>query len=64
LLEACYWRDELSGYDLYYKNTANGPWYRIAAVEVENDDAEGDFMNKLVTLTGMPCRRRKNRQYY
>lgn len=64
LLEACYWRDKLSGYHLYYKNAAKGPWHGIAAVEVENDDAEDDFVNKLVSFTGMPCGRQEDRQYY
>ena len=64
LLEACYWRDELSGYNLYYKNAAKSPWYKMAAFGVENDNSEADFMDQLITLTEMPCGRQEDRQYY
>lgn len=64
LLEARYWRDELNGYDLYFKNTAKSSWRRMASFGVDADFSETDFMNQLTTLTGMPCERREDRQYY
>lgn len=64
LLEVCYWRNQLSGYTLYYKNQVKDPWFKMAAFSIENAGSEDDFINQLISLTGMPCGKQVDEQFY
>lgn len=64
ILVAEYWRDELNGYQLWYRETKTRRQRRLLSFSPPAHFSMEAFLSGLKALTGLECMQREDRQYY